>query len=320
MLDYLKSIPGPEFLLMYIGYAICIIILIKMFLFFVRITLENKKMTFEDLTPLEVIVLKDKKGYKDIIKYYLYRLWKNRAVLLEGEGRNSYFKTNEDSRDKYVGNDEIECEILNHYAKGDTPDSIMYSQPLISRVETLVGKTVKRLEEKKYIKNNAEISKERFIFRIGILLLTIPAVAKTCMGISRGKPVSNLIFFYIASIVVYSLINKISYRTSNAEAKIRELKSKYSYRSSSKTTDEDLDYSMCLYGSNSLVNYPETILFGSILMEQSRRSFTSDSSSNNSSGGCSIDSGGSSDGGGGCSGGGCSSGGCSSGCGGCGGS
>lgn len=308
MLDYLKSIPGPEFLLMYIGYALCIIILIKMSLFLVRITLGNREMFFEDLTPLEVIVLKDKKGYKDIIKYYLYRLWKNKAILLEGEGRNSYFKTNEDS--KYIGNDEIECEILNHYAKGDTPDSIMHSQPLTSKVETLVENTIKRLEEKKYIKGNAEISKERLIFRIGILLLTIPAVAKICLGISRGKPVSNLVFFYIASIVVYILTNKINYRTSNAESKIRELKSKYSYRSSLKTTDEDLEYSMCLYGSNLLVNYPETILFGSILMEQSRNS-----SSSISSGGCSSDSGSSSDGGSSCSGGGCSSG-----CGGCGGS
>lgn len=308
MLEYLKSIPGPEFLLMYIGYAICIVILIKMSLFLVRITLGNSKMTFEDLTPLEVIVLKDKKGYKNIIKYYLYRLWKNKDILLEGEGRNSYFKTNEDS--KYMGNDEIEYEILNHYAKGDTPDSIMYSQPLIKKVEMLAQKIIKRLEEKKYIKNNAEIFKEKIIFRIGVLLLTIPAVVKICLGISRGKPVSNLVFFYIASIVVYLVVNKINYRTPNAEAKIRELKSKYSHTSFSKTTDEDFEYSMCLYGANSLVNYPETILFGSILIEQSRRSY-----SNTSGGGCSSDSGSSSDGGSSCSGGGCSSG-----CGGCGGS
>lgn len=284
MIHYLKSIPGPQFLLLFFKYVLCVIFFTRISLLFTRTRLKHryhKEILQEDLiTPIELIVIKDTNVCSEIIEFYLYKLWKDKYLSLEGDKTNPYLKTNKDSKLSFLVPDEIELEILKHYDNRDTPNSIMHSKILLKKVENLIKKTRKKLENKKSVNINSFNDNEKIISTVGFLALTIPFIIKLCLGIINGKPVLALVVLYVLMLFIYALINKVRYRP----LIIDKMESKYPKVSSSKASDEQLEYSMCLYGPTSLINYPETILFSSIIANQDNHS-SINSSSNNTSGG-----------------------------------
>lgn len=201
MLDLIKEIPGPYFLLLYTFISVCVIILTK------KYAEKDYTENFEipepsKITPLDIAVLT--KGIKGAIMVSVFNLWRLKKIKINKKHTAIILnKINNDSD----GLNKLETVILNNLGN-QKQYSYFFSAKSIKSVETIIQPNKNLLNELQLIPG-AEIKKRYWnLTLISSCLLFIIGFTKLYLGISRHKPVAFLVILMIISLIALFIIVK----------------------------------------------------------------------------------------------------------------
>ncbi len=306
MAEFFISIPGPWFLIIYLGFSIAIILLTKWFV------LNDYTKKFEipeptKLDPVDIAILQY--GLKGAILVAVFNLWRMRKIDIYSAKLKIVLKQKESDVNEL---NSIEKSIYK-YLKKPKPYGMLFSETSLNAVEKLVITNKAKLNEMHLIPDCKVVFHQRFGMLAGLLLMIGFGGTKMFLGVINDKPVGLLIFLMILSVIIlFVFIKPYKLKTSTLGSKLLE-KSKHRFdylktleKNPQMLSHDDLPYGVAIFGIIPFFS-PEL----GLLMEKPVKGDYSQGG--NGFGGCGMM---------GCSGGGCS--GCSGcsggGCGGCGGS
>ncbi|MBK8806936.1 MAG: TIGR04222 domain-containing membrane protein [Bacteroidales bacterium] len=299
MLEFIKEIPGPYFLIIYSIVSVIVIILAKKYA-------ENdytKNLEIPEptkFTPLDIALLR--KGIKGTVIVSIFNLWRNKKIDIKKEKGNIALKQLSSDCN---GLNKLESVILKNtqtqklYNHFFTPSSI-------KTIQKILQPNMENLEMNRLI-SDSKVKKRYWnaaIFSLVILLLF--GGTKLFLGLSRGKPVVFLVILIVLSVIsIFYFIKPQNVKFSALGRKFLNHASKRfewlkSNENNALLMDDNLLYGIALFGISSFIGSTlERSLENPALLETYAGSYNGF--------GC---------GGTGCGGSGCSGG---SGCGGCGG-
>lgn len=302
MIDFLISIPGPSFLLIYVAFSAGVILLCR---WFARHDKTSSIPTPEPTTlqAWELAYLKD--GIKGAIKASFVALLKRELLFVKKDRKKAYLR----ARSKATSQSILEQEILTFF-KREKPYADLFRTETILGIERRLSPQVEDLRKKGLLPTTSDKVRGRLALLAGLILLTSVAGTKIYFGISLFKPVTFLIILMIAAIITHIIVLTRTQRTTLARRLLATAQKRFRWSKSSPSAfhnNDDLVYAVALYGMLPVVGTE----LGTVIDDPK----LFDNASNMSNGGCGG-AGCSGGGGGGCSGGGGCGGG---GCGGCGG-
>jgi len=312
MMDFLISIPGPLFLIVYIAFVATL-------LFFAKILMKQdytEELTIPEPTkfePIEIAILKE--GVKGAIVHSVFNLWRMKAIEISTEKSQTYLQS---KRMNTKGFNKLE-KIIYEYC--DTPKKyyILLNLKSIRTAKNAIDSYQDKLKQYKLIPDDEMRTRQWYIFWITLALIFGVGLTKLYFGVHYGKPSGFLfVLVVLSAIAIYKLLlpDKIiqtklgKHFLASSEKRFEWVKTEDS--SKVNFNNPDVIYGIALFG---LAAFAGTSLASSleapILIASQTASSSSfwDISSGSSNGGSS------------CSGSSCSGGGCGGGgCGGCGGS
>ncbi len=299
MIDLIKSIPGPYFLLIYLVYAAGIIFLFKR-------TIDNDdtgsiptpEPTLFCTTELALLM----GGLRRAITAALAKMKNYNIISVEQDGKN--FKYN--ILNKNINQlDPFERNV--YYILKDDNKANLYDTKNFNKLT----EAIKPYEES-LLKNNLLASKEqknrsKNIKFMGFLVMAWLPIIKLYLGIANSKPIVFLVILFLVTIIVYFVVLKSKNVSNLGSRLIESAQQRFTYvrnQSSQENLDTDvLNYAVAVFGIYSLTS-----------LSTNDYVFGTNTTNDTSTTGCSGSSCSSS-----CSGSSCSGSSCSSGCGGCGG-
>jgi uncharacterized protein (TIGR04222 family) len=308
MLEFIRNINGPDFLVIYMVYSLVIIFSLKI----LNISMgSTRKLALNtDLDSYSISTLKSKSSIHNLAQTIIFKLFVEKYLEMKADGKSVTFEKVNKSTDSLNW---IEKSVVEYF---EIPKA--YYTLLLDKIKSkdlkLYGKEVnKQLIEAGLMKSREQLRREKTFRSIAYLLLLSLGVTKLTMGLVNNKPVLFLVLEIILMSVVFFAVNHVSYLTREGKDYLNAKSDEYSWiRNGSRNSGfpsgmSEAVMGAALFGIASMYIYPE---FGAL-----SRSLGINSSSYASGTGCSNDGGGS-----GCSSSGCSSSGCGGGgCGGCGG-
>lgn len=315
MIDLIRSINGPDFLVIYLIYSLVIIFLLKILNNSLNTTGRHALNT--DLDCYTIAVLKSKGSIHTLAQTIIFKLYAEKYLEMEASKKGTNFRVS--------GNDIgslnwIEKSVAEFFHSPKTYLSLLRDKKVIKDLKLYVENTRTHLVQIGFVKGKEQLKREKTLRSIAYLLLISLGITKLTMGLINNKPVVFLVLELILVSVVFFVVNSVSYLTKEGKDYLNTKTTEYSWVRNGSTNSgfssgmSDAVMGAALFGIASMYIYPE---FGAL-----SRPLGINSSSYASGTGCApgsfsggSDNSGSSDnsGGSGCGSSGCSS---SSGCGG----
>ncbi len=305
-MDYIISIPGPVFLLVYSIYSVVIISIAKA----ISLNDYTAKMEIPETTefePFELAYLKN--GIKGIIITSIFNLWKQK--LIDIKKKKSYISMSTATKVKPNLN-AIESFLFN-FLYTESYYRNLFTQNSLNSIEELFVINKNKLKEHKLLVDETIKSRNKRILFNTIILLVAFSGIKIYFGIIRHKPVMFLILLLILFLfLAWQILNPEKIKVSSLGRKLlKQSKQRFKWLKESNNRNHILSENHILFGIAIFGVSPffktelGRILDSPKVMEQTGWLANGTGAGASSDSGCT-----------GCSGG-CS--GCSGGCGGCGG-
>jgi len=307
-MDFIISIPGPIFLIVYSVYSLVVIFIFKI----ISLNDYTRKMKVPETTefdPLELAYLK--KGIKGVLVTSIFSLWNKKVINLERKKSHTSITILNNQIERL---NEIERGILKFIGSG-VKYQTLFTYSYINTIDDLFTLSKNKLIRHNLLLNETIKVRNKNLMYIAILFIILFGAIKLYLGYVRNKPIIILVFLMIFFVFIAGLILNTDYAryTSLGRKFMRQSEQRFKWLKASKnkameSLDNNLLFGIALFGVAPFVHMELGKVFEipSLFGQQGWSGgnfFDSDSSSDGScSGGCS----------GGC-GGGCS------GCGGCGG-
>jgi len=321
MLDLIKSIKGPDFLVIYFVY--CIIITVFLKIITNVMSRSGKSLSNDDLDGYQIVVLRSKNAIHTLAQSIIFKLYAEKYLEMNASKKSKSFQTSCKSTEELNW---IENRVLGYFIKSKTYNSMISNRKMIEDLKKFEENIRKDLAFKGLMKSIEHLKREKTIRSIAYIVLLSLGVTKFMMGYMNNKPVTYLVLEIIFMSVVFFAINKISYITQEGKDYLSAKRAEYSWvRNSTGNSGfssgiNEAVMGAALFGIASMFIYPE---FGALSrsLDMNLSSYASSIGSSNNNGcssytGCSSSGCGSS----GCSSSGCGGSGCGGGgCGGCGG-
>ncbi|HEY9060554.1 MAG TPA: TIGR04222 domain-containing membrane protein [Pseudobacteroides sp.] len=330
MIDLIRSINGPDFLVIYFIYSLVIIFLLKILSNSLNTT--RRHALNPDLDSYTIAVLKSKGSIHTLAQTIIFKLYAEKYLEMEASKKGTTFRVS--------GNDIgslnwIEKTVAEFFHAPKTYLSLLRNKKVAKDLKLFVENSKTHLTEIGFVKGKEQLKRERTFRSVAYLLLISLGITKLTLGLINNKPVVFLVLELILVSVVFFVANSVSSLTKEGKEFLTTKTTEYSWVRNSSTNSgfssgmSDAVMGAALFGIASMYIYPE---FGAL-----SKTFGINSSSYASGTGCApvysdwnsggSDNSGSSNnsGGSGCSSSGCGSSGCGSsgcgggGCGGCGG-
>jgi uncharacterized protein (TIGR04222 family) len=300
MIELLKEIPGPYFLIIYTIISIIVIFLAKKYA-------ENDYTKNFDvpeptkIDPLDIALLN--RGIKGAIIVSVFNLWRNRKIEIVKVKNNIALKQ---LSSEFKGLNKLESIILKN-SSSQKFYRYFFTQKSIKTIQNILRPNKENLERLKLLPDS-EIKKRYWkATLISIFFLLLIGGTKLYLGISRGKPVIFLVLLLLLSVIaVFLLIKPYNIKHSALGKDLIKITSRRfdwlkNKDNSSLMSDDNLLYGIAIFGISAFMGSTlGQVLENPVLLE----TYAGSSSSY----------------GYGCGGAGCGGGGCGGGCGGCGGS
>jgi uncharacterized protein (TIGR04222 family) len=307
MIEIIKEIPGPYFLLVYCVFSALIILLAKKFAE-MDSTKEMETPEPSEISPLDIALLN--KGIKGAVIVSIFNLWKEKRIEIKKVKNNITLK--QISAD-VSGLNRLESVILKN-TSNQKYYRHFFTKKSIKTIQDILQPNKDNLEKLNLLPNSEVKNRYWFVSLLSVAILILFGGTKFILGISRDKPVAFLFMLIVLSIIAlffYIKPHKLRY-TALGSRFIASSSQRFEWLkkndSNSLMADDNLLYGVALFGISAFIGSG----LGQFL--ENPRLLETYAGSNYGYG-C----GGASCGGGGCSGGsGCGGGGCG-GCGGCGG-
>lgn len=313
-MDFLISIPGPQFLLLYVIFGVILILAVRLLLRRDH-TMHLNLPQPNELTPAEIGFLKS--GAFNYITTIMSMLWDKKHI--EIDSANAVVKS-VSHQDKAVKLSAEEKLMLDYIGK-ERKTSEMVTSVLVKHFNDHFEALKNKLRNKYLLADEELIQRNKKIYWFGFIVLFGVGALKLYTGITYDKPYGFLLVLLIIFLYAYHKILNIKKFKLTALGRKFIAYAEIRFRSAKQTEAEqdmgmgDSYYSYALFGA-----VGASALAMPSLYPEEKRNWSSDTSggcttgydsdSSDSGSGCSGSDGGS-DGGSGCSGG--------SGCGGCGG-
>lgn len=321
MFDLIRSIKGPDFLVIYFIYCLIITIFFKFITS--AMSRSGKPLPNDDLDSYQIAVLKSKNVIHTLAQNIIFKLYAEKYLDMNASKRSKSFIALDKPTEELNW---IENSVLGYFYKSKTYNSMISNRKMIEDLKLFAENIRKDLAFKGLMKSEKHLKREKTIRTIAYIVLLSLGVTKLMMGFMNNKPITYLILELIFMSAVFFVVNKISYLTHEGNEYLRAKRAQYSWvkngtgNSGFSSGIDDAVMGAALFGVASMFIYPEFgALSRSLDMNLSSYASSIGPSSNN---GCSSYTGCSSFG---CSSSGCSSSGCGGsscgggGCGGCGG-
>lgn len=202
MIDFLRNIPGPAFLIFYGLYVLATIVLVR-----ILYRREGKTDSFVpdplDLSPLELAFLN--KGLKGSIQLTVFSLVQQGKISMKKKGRDIYYQKDK----KAKGENELEKAILG-VIDGETPLKTIYGREAMRSYREAIKPLDEKLQRYGFLYSSSDKASRRRIVIYGYLILLFPGILKLIMGINFDKPVGFLITMLIVGTIVFWILNKTS--------------------------------------------------------------------------------------------------------------
>lgn len=305
MLEFIRSIPGPVFLWVYMLIAIGVI-------FFAKYYAENDYSKDLDLPepttlkPLDIAILME--GLNRALLVSVFNLWRKRKIEIQRRNEVLFLEGLTDDLDDI---DNLEKVILKNIQKRKPYDYFFFAKST-EILDKILKPNIECLERLDLIATD-EIKRRYWISSILTgLFLFVFGITKVVMGINNDRPVGFLVMLMLVSIIaVFIIIKPYDVKTTALGRRfLNSAKGRFEWLKKDKSdalmADDNLLYGIALFGVSAMVtssigpllDYP--ILVQNYTITNSATSFFGGNSGGCSSGGCG--------GGGGCGGcGGCGS-------------
>jgi len=291
--EFIKSIYGPDFLLIYAVFSAIIIFVTY------RIAKNDGTQNLPvpeptKYTPFILSLLTH--GVKGSVSLALFSLWQKKRIEIDNTAGGAIKIT--DNSKPLVGDDELETFVLKQAHIGRTY-SEFFKKTLFPEAQTLMNPYLAKLVELKLLRSSEEVERLKWLaLRAGIVLLMFSGI-KLYLGIVRDKPVAFLVMLMILSIIIlYSVINPTASKPTLLGIKfIKASNARFEYMKKapdeSIMADNSLLYGVALFGIGAFAATSAGSAFAD--PAEWERKY------NASGSGCSSDSSSSSDSGSGCS-------------------
>ena len=292
MLEFIKSIPGPDFLLIYPVFCV-----ICFFVAWYFASDNSLKYNLPKLTRFNPVTIAYLDGVIPMLHAVIFGLWSRGLITLKEENNVPTLTTVGSAKE---ASGEIERELLSFFK---SPKKLGDIKEIKSKVENILEPAYQDMQKAHLARTKSEMAYAHNIFMVAFAAVLGLGGIKLFLGISNDKPVAFLvIFMIIVGIFLIIKLVKSGKLHSNLGKKYQKAQQKHFEWVKDKVKNgkipEGIDPAIpiALFGTS--------VLAGAFAFDAFYRPIR-----NTHSG---------SDGGGGC-GGGCGGGGCGGGCGGCGG-
>ncbi|MCX7711192.1 MAG: TIGR04222 domain-containing membrane protein [Clostridia bacterium] len=305
MIDLIRNIKGPDFLILYFIY--CMIIMVGYKLIYTAMNRNSVSGAVKELDVYSMAVLKTDNDPSHLAHTMLFKLWSEEYIELKEESKKVLFKgTNKRALNLLP----VEIEFLNSFSNPTSFKQWITKKHNLDMFRTFGRQLKEQLTEMQLVKSNERLGNEKVLRRIIYTLMLSLGLIKFFMGITYNKPVGYLVFEIIFLTILFFILNRIPQITLAGQAYLREKSEAVEYiknhrgNRGSKLPGKEAVAAVALFGITSMYGLPE---YGMIARAAQPHNISGGSGYSCSSSGCSSS---------GCSGGGCGGGGC----GGCGGS
>ena len=319
MLELLRNIPGPQFLVIFPLLVISGIVIGRLLINSGQSGLRMPEPS--EFSPSTIACLRG--GWELVLKTTIFDLWQRGAIELTSDNSSNntiafsllgkQFTLGKAKASAYIfrraegasaPSERIEMAVWSFLKTTRKPDDFFKNSTLKSFVETRVRQSQQELERNGLMRSPDQRTQAWMIFLAILVMIEGIGISKLMLGLSHHKPVGFLIFMLFTALFAISIsLRPSSKLTPLGRAFLKRLEEHFAWLKDAVKDKEkpgiDPAYAFAIFGT--------TILAGTLLYAPFSEAFPA-----RSPGGC----GGGSCGGSSCSGGGCSGGG---GCGGCGG-
>lgn len=301
MIDFLISIPGPQFIILFILYtALCIFVA-----WYAHNNDESQKYLLPPITAFDGYTLAMfRGGWKAVLECALYGLWKRELIDLNTTSH--FFKGSlieaHRIKNKNASLNFIERTIYNFFHDKKNLQKIFEDVDVKTAINGKMESAVQELQARHLLKNPTNIGRSYFIAACTLLAIYLIGGTKLYYGLMRGRPTEFLMFILIfIPLIVFLVLKPARRQTALGISYLDSLKEKFDWMRE-KALHDDLNgidpvHIAAIYG---VAAVSTNSAFADAVNRQS----------SNNAGGCGSS---------GCGGGGCGGGGCGGGCGGCGG-
>jgi uncharacterized protein (TIGR04222 family) len=215
MIEFLHSIPGPQFLLYYSIFAISIIIIGYFFKRAINNIPTDNIPTINSLDPYTVAILKDNLKYGGVLRLINFSLLAKKLIKFNGKGRNAIISAIVVEPNIHLS--KIENFIFQYIKSSKNKQVKIADLASDSKVKRFINEFI--LDSKQTLKDNNLIHEEsnstklKFIAYFLPFFIFIIGITKTILGISNDKPVLFLILLLIAFCVISVFLLKYQTKT-----------------------------------------------------------------------------------------------------------
>lgn len=196
MIDFLKEIPGPQFLMVFLIYATACIYAAWSFIN----SSESKKYLMPPVTGFSSITIAVLRGgWKTVLEAVLYGLWKKDLIDLKhvtsmwkGSSIEAVRK-----RDKAVSLNSIENLVYNYFQHKKDIREAFTDRELQASINDKIVSDMQELQAKQLLKNPEEKTRDYIVAAITLFAIYLVGITKLYLGFMREKPVGYLLLILI---------------------------------------------------------------------------------------------------------------------------
>lgn len=296
MIEFIRQIPGPVFLMAFSTFSLLSIFLAKL-LTDADGSSNHAFMEQAGLDPVETAVLQG--GVDSVIRSRVFSLMNLGLVVIDGQKKNMRIQASGTASPS--GLSALDREILAFLSTPRTPRELFRNNDFRTRIEGHLRDVLTGLEQRHLIRSEAQQERAVRITLFSGALIAALGGLKLYLGITHGRPVAFLVILLLVSeVLLFFIFKKGKGLTRLGRDYLKNLRERFRWTLKRRTLPQGVDpaFLVALYGAGHL--------YVSSLYPQYSKAFKRNATGTS---GCS----------GGCGSGGCSSGGYSGGCGGCGG-
>lgn len=252
MIEIIKEIPGPYFLLLYCVFSALIIILAKKFAE-MDSTKEMEIPEPSKISPLDIALLN--KGIKGAVIVSIFNLWRKKRIEIKKVKNNVTLK--QISAD-LSGLNRLESVILRN-SSSQKYYRHFFTKKSIKTIQDIIQPSKDNLENLKLLPTSEIKNRYWYVSLLTAAILLIFGGTKFILGISRDKPVAFLFILIVLSIIAlffYIKPHKVRY-TALGSRFIASSSQRFEWLkkndSNSLMADDNLLYGVALFGISAFI-------------------------------------------------------------------
>jgi len=243
MIEFIRSIPGPLFLLLYIVYSTIVIIAVKLYVSKDDTTqLDVPEPT--KVQPVDIGLLKG--GVRGAIRVAVYNLLKKKAISIKKEGKKIIVR-----QKSSVGSlNNLEKAV--YRAIGKKTDFINIYK---GNYDSAIIECKRRLQDMHLTPSRNTLKRNNIATWLGFILLLSLGVLKLILGILHHKPYGFLIVIIVlACIGLYYIVNPAKLRMSNLGKRfVKDAETRFTWtkkidKRNVQSSQYDVLYGVALFG------------------------------------------------------------------------